>query len=140
MGRGLRRSSPVGRAARRRVRTGGPRAQGRVAASLAEWARIRDVVLARDRWACQACGARTWLEVHHVQKRSQGGSDFDLDRLVTVCRPCHARTDAPYARGRLVVTPLGAGRFGCVVVRLRSKWDGAELREPDGLAHVGKRG
>src|SRR5262249_37848613 len=90
-----------------------------------EWALIRDAVLARDRWACQGCGARTRLEVHHVQKRSQGGSDFDLDRLVTVCRPCHAQTDAPYAKGRLVVTPLGAGRFGFTVVRGRPRSDGA---------------
>ena len=61
-------------------------------------------------------------EVHHVVKRAQGGSDFDLDRLVALCRPCHAQTDAPYARGRLVVTPLGAGRFACAVVHRTSKW------------------
>jgi hypothetical protein len=30
---------------------------------------------------------------------------------VALCPPCHAQTDAPYARGRLVVIPLGAGRF-----------------------------
>lgn len=49
---------------------------------------------------------------HHVVKRAQRGSDFDLDRLVARCPPCHAQTDAPYARGRrLVMTPLGDGRF-----------------------------
>jgi hypothetical protein len=47
----------------------------------------------------------------HVVKRAQGGSDFDLDRLVALCPPCHAQTDAPYARGRLVVMPSGSGRF-----------------------------
>jgi hypothetical protein len=30
---------------------------------------------------------------------------------VALCPPCHAQTDAPYARGRLVITPLGEGRF-----------------------------
>ena len=40
-------------------------------------------------------------------KRAQGGSHFDLDRLVALCPPCHAQTNAPYVRGRLVVTPLG---------------------------------
>jgi len=35
----------------------------------------------------------------------------DLDRLVALCPPCHAQTDTPYARGRLVITPPGAGRF-----------------------------
>jgi len=44
------------------------------------------------------------------------GSDFDLDRLVTLCRWCHAQTDAPYERGRLVVTALGAGQFTFEVV------------------------
>src|SRR5262249_58796759 len=97
------------------------------AASVAEWERIRDEVLARSRWTCQACGARTGLEVHHVLKRSQGGSDFDLDLLVTLCRACHAQTDKPYATGRLVVTALGAGRFECVVIRCPSKHEVPEL-------------
>ena len=44
-------------------------------------------------------------------KRAQGGSDFDLDRLVALRPPCHVQTDAPYARGRLIITPLGAGHF-----------------------------
>ena len=82
----------------------------------------RAQVLARAQWVCQACGVRTRLEVHHVIKRAQGGSDFDLDRLVALCRPCHAQTDAPYRRGRLVITPLGQGRFTCEVIRGADKW------------------
>ena len=34
----------------------------------------------------------------------------------------HAQTDAPYARGRLVITPLGDGRFTVEVTRGASKW------------------
>ncbi len=60
-------------------------------------------------------------------KRAQGGSDFDLDRLVALCRPCHAQTDAPYVRGRLVITPSGGDRFMVAVVRAPSKW---EARQP----------
>ena len=60
--------------------------------------------------------------VHHVIKRAQGGSDFDLDRLVALCPRCHAQTDAPYARGRLVIIPVGAGRFTCEVTRGADKW------------------
>jgi 5-methylcytosine-specific restriction endonuclease McrA len=72
---------------------------------------------------CQACGLPTYrLEVHHIQKRSQGGSDFDLDRLVALCPPCHAQTDAPYARGRLVITALGQGRLICEVMHGADKW------------------
>src|SRR5215468_2699663 len=101
-----------------RPRNGGDHAQN---SFRCDW--IRDAVLARSRWTCQACGVRTGLEVHHVRKRSQGGSDFDLDWLVTLCRACHAQTDAPYATGRLVVTPLGSGHFECAVVHARSKRD-----------------
>ena len=31
-----------------------------------------------------------------------GGSDFDLDRLVALCRPCHAQTDALLRAGRAI--------------------------------------
>ena len=137
----MRRLRPVGWAARQRMLEGRPRARGRAAASLAEWDRIREMVLTRDRCACQACEVRTQLEVHHVRKRSLGGSDFDLDGLVTLCHACHAQTDAPYARGRLVVTSLGAGRFTCEVVRRRSKWDAARPpRDPTASSCPGQTG
>ncbi len=113
----------VGRASRRRIRAGGPRALGRRAASVEEWKAIREQVLARARWRCQACWSPGRLEVHHVLKRSQGGSDFDLDLLVALCRACHAQTDAPYAKERLVVTPLGRGQFVFEVVHQESKWE-----------------
>ena len=120
--RSLRTRGRVGAAARRRIQRGGPRATGRPAATLEEWAAIRRVVIRRARWRCQACGHGGALEVHHVVKRAQGGSDFDLDRLVALCPPCHARTDAPYARGRLVIIPLGDGCFICEVIRGADKW------------------
>jgi len=117
----------VGRASRRRIRAGGPLALGRPSATKDTWREIRAQVLARARWVCQACGVRTRLEVHHVIKRAQGGSDFDFDHLVALCRRCHGQTDAPYAQGRLVITPSGGGRFTVAVVRAPSKW---AVREP----------
>jgi len=123
MRRSLRTSVRVGAAARRRIQRGGPRATGRPAASLEEWAAIRRLVFRRARWRCQACGRAGALEVHHVVKRAQGGSDFDLDRLVALCPSCHVQTDAPYARGRLVITPLGDGRFTTEVTRRADKWE-----------------
>ena len=111
----------MGGASRQRIRAGGPLALGRPSASLEQYQDIRAQVLARARWVCQACGLRTRLEVHHVIKRAQGGSDFDLDRLIALCHDCHARIDAPYCQGRLVVAPLGAGQFRCEVVR-GNKW------------------
>ena len=118
----LRTRVQVGQASRRRIRTGGPLALGRPSADLEAWREIRAQVLARAQWRCQACQVRTRLEVHHVVKRAQGGSDFDLDRLVALCPSCHARTDAPYGRGRLVITPLGQGQFTFTVVRGTDKW------------------
>jgi hypothetical protein len=69
-----------------------------------------------------ARGMLTCRQVHHVVKRPQAASDFDLDRLVALCSRCHAQTDAPYARGRLVIIPVGAGRFTYEVTRGADKW------------------
>jgi 5-methylcytosine-specific restriction endonuclease McrA len=112
----------VGQASRRRIRAGGPLALGRPSATLEAWREIRAQVLTRAQWRCQACRVRTRLEIHHVVKRAQGGSDFDLDRLVALCVPCHTQTDAPYLRGRLVITPLGHGRFTFEIIRGADKW------------------
>jgi 5-methylcytosine-specific restriction endonuclease McrA len=89
---------------------------------MAEWAAIRAAVLARAGWVCEACGVRGRLDVHHVQKRSQGGSDFDQDQLVGLCRGCHEQTDAAFDQGRLVIEPLGGGQFTFAVVRRAGKW------------------
>ena len=132
----LRRRTPIGLGARRRQRAGAPRARGRRAASWTEWAAIRERVVARAGWRCQACGVRRRLDVHHVVKRSQGGSDFDLDQLMALCRWCHDQTDAPYERGRLVVTALGAGQFTFEVVQRASR--GTPQARVPAFAHVGK--
>ncbi len=133
------RKRSIGLAAGRRIRAGGPRARGREAVSVEAWAAIRRRVLARAGGRCQACAARRRLDVHHVVKRSQGGSDFDLDRLVALCRPCHDRTDHPYRAGRLVITPGGRGTFVFERVWRASKWDTVgDIRErcPQGVHEV----
>ncbi len=123
----------LGRAARARIRQGGPRAKGRPAASVEAWKAIRAEVLARAAWRCQACGRGGRLDVHHLVKRSQGGSDFDFDRLVALCRSCHGRTDAPYTNGRLMVRPLDTGRFVFEVVHRASKWELGDRRPDRGV-------
>jgi hypothetical protein len=67
--------------------------------------------------------------------RPPGGSDFDLDLLVALCRWCHDQTDAPYERGRLVVTALGAGQFTFEVVQRARR---GPLKPGPTFAHVGK--
>jgi 5-methylcytosine-specific restriction endonuclease McrA len=129
------RRKPLRRAPWPRRQPDQPRARGRATASAEQWQAIRDVVLARAGWRCQACGRGGRLDVHHVVKRSQGGSDFDLDQLVALCRWCHDQTDAPYERGRLVVTAVGAGQFTFEVVQ--RAWRGPVKPGPTS-ARVGK--
>src|SRR5262249_42000294 len=69
-------------------------------------------------------------------KQSQMRSHLILAKLsqrVALRRWCHDRTDAPYERGRLVVTPLGAGQFTFEVVAR----EGPGTSVP-AFAHVGK--
>ena len=49
---------------------------------------IRNQVLTRDGWRCQACGAMSNLEVHHKEFRSQSGDDSEQN-LITLCSACH---------------------------------------------------
>jgi 5-methylcytosine-specific restriction endonuclease McrA len=55
----------------------------------ASYENLRQQVLRRDGWRCQACGAMSNLEVHHRQFRSHSGDDSELN-LITLCKACHA--------------------------------------------------
>ncbi|PYX68842.1 MAG: hypothetical protein DMG72_22150, partial [Acidobacteria bacterium] len=50
---------------------------------------LRNQVLRRDGWRCQACGTTSHLEVHHKEFRSQSGNDCEQN-LITLCTTCHA--------------------------------------------------
>jgi 5-methylcytosine-specific restriction endonuclease McrA len=50
--------------------------------------KLRQVVLERDRWHCQNCGAMTGLEVHHLEPRGRLGDDNEQN-LITLCWNCH---------------------------------------------------
>jgi 5-methylcytosine-specific restriction endonuclease McrA len=52
---------------------------------------LRQQVLRRDGWRCQACGAMSNLEVHHREFRNHCGDDSELN-LITLCTACHAQT------------------------------------------------
>lgn len=78
----------------RRLRSEGHTAYG-------DWGEVRALVLARDAWACQGCGRKGSLQVHHMSYRSMTNwhSPFDgheyvashPDDLVTLCQRCHFR-------------------------------------------------
>ena len=46
--------------------------------------------LDRDGWMCQKCGAYAYLQVHHVKRRSAGGTN-ELANLLTLCLTCHKK-------------------------------------------------
>ncbi len=50
---------------------------------------LRNAVLRRDGWRCQACGTMSNLEVHHKEFRSHSGEDCERN-LITLCSACHA--------------------------------------------------
>jgi len=50
---------------------------------------LRQLVLRRDGWRCQACGTMSNLEVHHKEFRSHSGDDCE-ENLITLCSRCHS--------------------------------------------------
>ena len=66
----------------------GPRLP-RVRLDAASYESLRQQVLRRDAWRCQACGAMSNLEVHHQEFRSHLGDDCEPN-LITLCIVCHA--------------------------------------------------
>ena len=96
---------------------------------LATSARVRQQIMERANGQCEvrlsSLPVVGWIaatvrcrhrasDVHHVLKRSQGGLG-NPGNLIALCRACHDRTDWPYKRGRLVITPAGAQRFTCAI-------------------------
>ena len=68
------------------------------------WERARLAALDRDDYACTRCGSRIELEVHHVVALEDGGDEYDVGNLSTLCRGCHidehGRRDPLYAERR----------------------------------------
>ena len=48
----------------------------------------RQKIYRRDGWACALCGDRRGIQVHHLYKRSLGGTDSPHN-LITLCTYCH---------------------------------------------------
>lgn len=48
----------------------------------------RKAVLERDNYKCRKCGAIYTLTVHHIIPLHKGGG-WELDNLITLCKPCH---------------------------------------------------
>ena len=54
-----------------------------------KWKKRVAEVMERDGHKCRMCGtSRGLADVHHIIKRSQGGTD-EMDNLILLCRNCH---------------------------------------------------
>ena len=54
------------------------------------WRRKRYVVLRRDNWKCQYCGAKA-TEVHHLKYAKYNIGKEPIKWLVSICAPCHRK-------------------------------------------------
>lgn len=51
---------------------------------------IRKAVYKRDHYRCALCDSPRHIQVHHVIKKSSGGSVTSLHNLITLCSECHS--------------------------------------------------
>ncbi len=64
-----------------------------------QWARIRKLVRARDKFTCQACGRKEDSQTHHVhhivpfRNFANPQAANQLDNLITLCPACHQRAE-----------------------------------------------
>lgn len=50
---------------------------------------VRKKVYRREGYRCALCDSTKYIQIHHVVKRSQGGTN-SLHNLVCLCADCHA--------------------------------------------------
>lgn len=57
-----------------------------------QWQKKRELILARDKYLCQAClrqgRAERASDVDHIKPKAEGGGDEDSN-LESLCKPCH---------------------------------------------------
>jgi 5-methylcytosine-specific restriction endonuclease McrA len=63
----------------------------RKSASRVEREMCRRIVLQRDHYRCRACAlyGGSSLDVHEIVPRSRGGSPYDPENCIALCRLCH---------------------------------------------------
>lgn len=59
----------------------------------AEYHEFENAVLKRDQYTCQACGAHTGLQVHHIKSyKDYPKMRTDVNNGITLCQKCHIKT------------------------------------------------
>ena len=63
------------------------------------WQAVRIKAFERDGYRCTKCSRPGALEADHVLPLEQGGAEYDLANIATLCRRCHfAKTEAESGR------------------------------------------
>lgn len=83
------------------------------------WAKIYAEVDRRSGGRCEICDRKA-TDHHHCLKPRKTYHTASL--VIHLCRPHHERVEAPYWTGRLVIAPLGAGRFRYEIVTAPDKF------------------
>ena len=81
--------------------------RARRARNSARWQKARALAKQRDGNRCVSCGATGNLQVHHIVRPEDGGAEFDLANLRTLCVRCHGEQHRGEgaATGREAFTP-----------------------------------
>jgi len=68
---------------------------------------VRPAIIERADGRCQNpfCRRLKPLDIHHLRKRAQGGTETP-ENLVALCRDCHRATDLPTGQKRLEIHPF----------------------------------
>lgn len=54
------------------------------------WLRKKNEILERDNYTCQKCGAKSHLNVHHLNyEKEKLAWEYPNDKLITLCQDCH---------------------------------------------------
>ena len=117
----------IARRASKRRAQGGIRATGRRSLPPAEYAELRRRIFERAAYRCECCRKNIATEVEHAQSAGRGGEDSENNCWGT-CRVCHRWKEAPFAKGRLVVRPLGDGQFRWEEWKGPDKWTAHLIR------------
>lgn len=69
-----------------------------------DWQHIRAMAFKRDDYTCVKCGdvADT---ADHIKELSDGGDEFDLDNVQSLCTPCHKQKTAAFLSARFKGKP-----------------------------------
>lgn len=68
----------------------------------------RKEIYRREGWRCALCDSTKYLQIHHIVKRSQGGSNHPHN-LICLCSDCHALAHGMDLRG--IMPAIGTPGF-----------------------------